>query len=62
MGMNDAVPVPISSEKNLYLFVFAFTAIPSTVLGTTSKYPRRKTCLLVVENEALSSMDDGNCS
>ena len=44
-------------------YIFAVTAIPSTsILGSPSKFPRRKTCLLIVEREASSSMDDRNCS
>jgi len=43
-------------------YVFPVTAILSTsILGSPSKYPRRKTCLLIVEREASTSLDDRNC-
>ena len=56
---------PYQASK-IYLvssYVFAVTAIPSTsILGSPSIYPGRKTCLLIVERDASSSMDDRNCS
>ena len=44
-------------------YVSAVTAIPSANnFGSPSKYPLRKTCLLIVESEASSSIEDRNCS
>ena len=44
-------------------YLFAVIAIPLTnIFGSTSRYPWRKTCLLIFESETSSSMKDRNCS